>query len=123
MLQAKKLCVISNLTYYCINSTHKSKPAFKFLQLCRHDLIKVNYSPKFRRLITLRSPKHFNIGKLQTYKCNFRYSVYLQVNRVFSIGSSTLSYLFSSIATALPQQPSTHINHVKLTVSTTLHFA
>jgi hypothetical protein len=71
---------------------------------------------KFKRLIILRSPKHFNVGKLQTYKIHSRCVLCVQLNSTITFLPSLRKYLFYISTKDMVSCPTTYITHVKAEV-------
>lgn len=110
MLQIKKKAKLIKLSY-----------SLKFL--FRENKQKKLYflKKKLSQTITLRSPKHFNIGKYKTYNINYKTLLldvyknnFFHLNLFFIENTNTFFVLSKRILTT----PVLHVNSIKLRIST-----
>jgi hypothetical protein len=71
--------------------------------------------------VTLRSPKHFNIGKYKIFNLNYKV-IDLNVSKGFKFHLNALtntgSYFFRKLSTPIQSSPVLRVNSIKLSVST-----
>lgn len=71
--------------------------------------------------VTLRSPKHFNIGKYKIFNLNYK-TINLSVVKGFKFHLNTMSntgsYLFKKLSTHIQCSPVLRVNSIKLSINT-----
>lgn len=124
VLQLNKFGVLDSLSYYCVNTNHTRKNPFKpLLNYNYRGILGLKFKKRFQRFIFLRSPKHFNVGKLQTYRIHSRCFLSVHVSKAISFTLSSRKYLFYSATRGVLSCPSSYITHVKVGVTLKFQFS
>lgn len=110
MLQIKKKAQLTTVGYSLI-----------FLFRSREHNSSYRLRKQLTQTVTLRSPKHFNIGKYKIFNLNYK-TINLNVTRGFKFHinalNNTSSYIFKKLSTPVESSPVLRVNSVKLLVST-----
>lgn len=112
ILLSKKIYLLNiRYTYKCLNFLKN----YKYISV---PIIKKIQS--FKRLIILRSPKHFNIGKLQLFQNNSSLTIQYPVN--YKLNAMKLNYRFRDFLNYIPVAPTTYLNHIEVQYTLSIKF-
>lgn len=83
-----------------------------FTKNINKNLLIIKFLKTFKRLIILRSPKHFNIGKLQLLRGNSSIIFFYPLNlKVFLFNNP---FYFNTLINLFPLLPTTYLTHIEV---------
>lgn len=97
---------------------------YKCSQFLTKNLLRMSFLDKikrsFTRLVFLRSPKHFNIGKIQVFQSNSNILLLYPLN--FFLFSKNLNFFISlkSFLINFPMLPTMYLKHIELSYNVTV---